>query len=275
MIKSGLHGVCGVAALAGLLCAAPAAHAQVVAFNGHFYGVTNTSGSWLQAETESVNLGGTLATITSQAESNFIINAFLAASPPDARPRWIGLTDVAVEGQFAWVTGEPLTFTNWYPGEPNNSSPDGGEDYVTINWHRSLGLTPTPGAWNDVPQAGTSQANPITDGPYHGIFELPPLAGDFSEDGNVNGADLSTWRTKFGMSTGALHTNGDANSDGDVDGGDFLAWQQQSGRSYFGSAIAVPEPATEGYAVTTIFAAELWLRMRRTAPRSLAPRIKL
>jgi len=48
---------------------------------------------------------------------------------------WIGFTDEAEEGKWVWVTGEPVTFTNWYRGEPNNfgkiehyaviTSPDG------------------------------------------------------------------------------------------------------------------------------------------------------
>ena len=42
---------------------------------------------------------------------------------------WIGLNDAASEGTFAWVSGEPVTYTNWAPGEPNNA---GGEDYVHV-----------------------------------------------------------------------------------------------------------------------------------------------
>jgi ATP-dependent Lhr-like helicase len=38
---------------------------------------------------------------------------------------WIGLTDDAVEGTFAWIDGTPLTFERWWVGEPNDS---GGED---------------------------------------------------------------------------------------------------------------------------------------------------
>ncbi len=227
------------AAAAGVLSAAAMAHGQLVAFNGHFYGVTSTSGSWLQAETESLNRGGRLAAITSQAESDFIVSTFLGAAPPEARPFWIGLTDVAVEGQFAWVTGEPLAFTNWYLGEPNNDA--NNEDYVTINWHHALGFTP-PGAWNDVPLTGTAQGVPATDGPYRGIFELLPLAGDFDEDGTVGAADLARWSMKFGTLAGAQHTGGDANADGDVDGGDLLAWQKQLGQSVFATAVNVPEP---------------------------------
>ena len=40
--------------------------------------------------------------------------------------------------QYGWVTGCSSTYTNWYPGEPNNS--DNNEDYVEVY---------TNGQWND------------------------------------------------------------------------------------------------------------------------------
>ena len=36
--------------------------------------------------------------------------------------RWIGLSDQAVENNFVWDSGEPVTYTAWGPGEPNNSA---------------------------------------------------------------------------------------------------------------------------------------------------------
>ena len=33
----------------------------------------------------------------------------------------IGFTDQEVEGQWEWISGEPVTYTNWQPGEPNNA----------------------------------------------------------------------------------------------------------------------------------------------------------
>jgi hypothetical protein len=41
---------------------------------------------------------------------------------------WIGASDVAVEGAFEWVTGEPVLRTDWGGGEPNNDF--GTEDCV-------------------------------------------------------------------------------------------------------------------------------------------------
>jgi hypothetical protein len=68
------------------------------------------------------------------------------------------------------------------------------------------------------------------------------LPGDFQEDGDVDGADLTPWKANFGMSAGATHLQGDSNAD--VDGADFLVWQRQFGGGVptISAADAVPEP---------------------------------
>ena len=70
----------------------------------------------------------------------------------------------------------------------------------------------------------------------------PVLPGDFNGDGRVNSDDLVNWEAGYGLSTGALPTDGDADEDADVDGDDFLNWQRQTEIS--GNVVAVPEPAT-------------------------------
>ena len=51
------------------------------------------------------------------------------------------MTDELTEGQYKWASGETPTYTNWYPGEPNNG--DSGQDYVYINYKQ-------PGKWDDL-----------------------------------------------------------------------------------------------------------------------------
>ena len=87
----------------------------------------------------------------------------------------------------------------------------------------------------------------------------PPNA-DFDENGLVDGADLTRWRTNFGV--GATHLQGNANAaqDGDVDGADFLVWQRRVGSSGAVSSsnsasAAVPEPAMLCLAALGLFAA--------------------
>ena len=43
---------------------------------------------------------------------------------------WIGLSDVIEEGTFTWLSGAPLTYTNWGEGQPSGGR---NEDCVWIS----------------------------------------------------------------------------------------------------------------------------------------------
>ena len=64
---------------------------------------------------------------------------------------FLGATDSAAEGQFAWPDGTGFTFTNFRPGEPNNGN--GIEDCVILQGQ--LG-----GVWDDRPCAGQDGVYP-------------------------------------------------------------------------------------------------------------------
>jgi hypothetical protein len=67
---------------------------------------------------------------------------------------------------------------------------------------------------------------------------VPPLAGDFDLDGDVDADDLLDWTMSFQTTNVA-----DADYDGDSDGTDFLLWQRLVGtQAPVASAIGVPEP---------------------------------
>ncbi|NCT42819.1 MAG: RHS famlily protein, partial [Microcystis aeruginosa G11-09] len=102
---------------------------------GHAYVLTDLPGTWTEVQSIAQGMGGNLVSINSAAENAFLVNQFGTYS------FWIGLTDAAVEGNWKWVNGDPYTYTNWYPGEPNNA---GNEDYAIFNWDGA-------GRWNDVP----------------------------------------------------------------------------------------------------------------------------
>jgi len=94
-------------------------------YNGHTYFMSNSMATPETAHANAIALGGHLVTINSAAE-----NAFVSAMSPNYM--WIGYTDRDVEGTFRWITDEPVTYTNWAPGEPNNAG--GNEDWAVINW---------------------------------------------------------------------------------------------------------------------------------------------
>ena len=113
-----------------------------------------TARTWAEAKAAAealtfMGVNGHLVTITSAGEQTFIEGLY------DSQKSWIGLTDDPAFGGtesagqpnprvdgWVWVTGEPVTYTNWWAaGEPNNQ--DGAENFVTIE----SGML--PGGWND------------------------------------------------------------------------------------------------------------------------------
>ena len=106
--------------------------------------------------------------------------------------------------------------------------------------------------------------------PDLGAYEVDNVTyapADFTEDGVVDGADLSNWLTGYGTQVGAVHTDGDADKDGDVDGKDFMQWQLEyappSGPSPPLSAKLIPEP---GAATLLLSSTILFGLLRRTDP---------
>jgi len=93
--------------------------------------------TWPQANDICNRLQVHLVTIANQGENDFLTNALQGF---EIHSCWIGLTDEDNEGVFRWVTGEPLDFTNWRAGEPNNVW--GDEHFATI-------VIPDNGQWND------------------------------------------------------------------------------------------------------------------------------
>ncbi|CAB9513789.1 lectin domain family 4 member M [Seminavis robusta] len=96
---------------------------------GHYYQLFPSADYAFAARTVSrlpTHCGGMrahLVTIGSQAENDFV------QTFRQNQQVWIGLNDASSEGTFQWVAGEPLTYTNWAPGEPDNSA---NADYVSM-----------------------------------------------------------------------------------------------------------------------------------------------
>ncbi len=118
--------------------------------NGHYYEAVDLAPdtfSWNVANADAnsrtfASLQGHLATLTSAAETAFIVSTFPQAAvglgyliggiqaPGSSEPA----------GGWGWVTGEAFIYTNWASGEPNNS---GGTENV-------IHLRNSSGQWNDL-----------------------------------------------------------------------------------------------------------------------------
>lgn len=141
------------------LAAAVSISAQTVRGpNGHFYTLVSAPYiTWAEARdaaaaTLRCGQPGHLVTITSQEEQDFLVGAF-GAGPLGTK--WMGafqpISTDGVDG-WEWVTGEPFTFTQWHPGEPNNSNygllgyEDAGVFWNNGNWNDAPSLYPYYGA---------------------------------------------------------------------------------------------------------------------------------
>src|SRR5436190_3555647 len=96
--------------------------------NRHLYLLLSPN-TWTASESEANGLGGHLATVNDADEQGWIFRTF-GQGFGGGRLLWIGLNDVAAEGDFRWSSGETATNTFWAPGEPNNAG--GNESYVAL-----------------------------------------------------------------------------------------------------------------------------------------------
>ncbi|XP_022088512.1 macrophage mannose receptor 1-like [Acanthaster planci] len=88
-------------------------------YDGHCYSLNTTKMDLLTAESSCRSVGAELATIEDRNTNNFIRGYMHEVAPSENRI-WIGLSDRTLEGWFSWSDGEPVTFTNWDSGQPDN-----------------------------------------------------------------------------------------------------------------------------------------------------------
>ncbi len=110
--------------------------------NGHYYEVVQQPLIWMAAKAAAqerayLNARGHLATVSSAIENSYLVNRFYPGAG-----LWLGgfqpINSEEPNGGWGWVTGEPFTYTNWNPGEPNQV---GEEDFIQIG---------NSGRWNDL-----------------------------------------------------------------------------------------------------------------------------
>ena len=164
-------------AVSGAVAAAP------VYFAGtdNYYEAVVIRNSWTEASTAAESLSylgrpGRLATITSEAENDFLVASVL---PVTEMGFWLGARQVQPyqSGTWAWITGEPWAFANWDVGEPNNASAP--EDCLQIysDWSGyPLPERRLPGKWNDVHET----ANGYKSGGYVIEYAAVPEPASFT-----------------------------------------------------------------------------------------------
>jgi len=104
------------------------------------YTLMNDALSWSDANAACLAAGLQLASVHSAAQNALLLTAAAGNAV------WIGGTDAASEHTWVWSpSNTPLSYTNWYSGEPNNAY--GGEDCLEFNYRGSD--MEASGKWND------------------------------------------------------------------------------------------------------------------------------
>jgi parallel beta-helix repeat protein len=125
---------------------------------------------WTSADRMASLAGGYLATITSQAENDFVYamsaDLFIQAMGNEYGP-WLGGYQLPGSsepaGGWVWVTGEPFEYTAWATGEPSQTAGPLNEDRIHYLGHGG----PAP-VWND-------QTNSGDFGPMAYVVEYDPV----------------------------------------------------------------------------------------------------
>ncbi len=115
-----------------------------------------------------------------------------------------------------------------------------------------LSASRVDGTFDQVPDVGTDLGfgvvfGGITYNPDSVVVSLLQQTGDVNSDGRVDSLDIESWSADYGLTGGALLSDGDADRDGDVDGADWLMMQREMQQAASAaSSQTVPEPTAGG-----------------------------
>lgn len=204
--------------------------------NGHWYQIVTTDQpmTWFAGIDIAAQLGGYAATITTDAESEFVLALSIAtggAWSGSAGP-WIGAWQDTESprywepgGAWRWVTDEPWGFAPWAPFQPNNGCPGWtGESVIHLADPNCEGVP--SGAWTDRYPWGVF-CPPCGDEPRAVVLEFD---ADCNGDGIVDIAQIQAGALGDNNGNGVpdccetpdpVTCAGDLNGDGVVNGADL------------------------------------------------------
>jgi len=88
--------------------------------DNHRYLFCNHPRTWMEARKFCISQGADLAVLDNADEQTWVLSEAKKLAP--AKEVWIGLSDLAAEGQFVWNDGKPITWSSWASGQPNNGN---------------------------------------------------------------------------------------------------------------------------------------------------------
>lgn len=116
---------------------------DAVTFNGHTYKIFEQALSWNDAKAYCESLGGHLVSITSQEEQDFL--TAYSNTLDGSGYIWIGMQ----RPWEYWVTGEPVTYTNWGYGEPDSWAGQVNGCMLINTEYKGSSYHIAPGEWDD------------------------------------------------------------------------------------------------------------------------------
>lgn len=207
--------------------------------NGHWYQGRTTRVTWQSASDQADAVGGHLATCTSMAENHFVRT--VRDNQCQYGGAWIGMRSFSPPhepiGDWRWVTGEPVSWSSWYAGEPNGYDQSGAVARVVElccygeqwgDWNQDF-LLPFVIEWSadcngdGLTDYGQIRAGALPDVDDNGVPDSCECwRSDLTQDGQVGGADLGAMLAFWGP-TSPVFPQADLNGDGLVDGFDLSA----------------------------------------------------
>lgn len=173
----------------------------LIARDGNEYLLTSPNLTWSEAQAEATAAGGDLVTINDAAEEAWLRSVF------GTDVYWIGINDVAEEGNFVWASGQPVGYTNWEPGEPSDWM--GNQDHALMNVQGT-------NAWDDVNP--TTQATGVIEIEGGGVGSSIEVRARGEEGGEqfelrVDGFSVGTYTTSTSLETFSYAASGTITAD--------------------------------------------------------------